>query len=89
MLAGASYYLCDEAEAAFREYLTLRMRQPRFANARSVRNELERARLRHAHRLASDPELSRTRDDLMRIEALDIRTDPVFSLDASLSAIDE
>jgi probable Rubsico expression protein CbbX len=89
MLAGSSYYLCDEAEVAFREYLTLRMRQPRFANARSVRNELERARLRHAHRLASDPELSRTRDDLMRIEAVDIRTDPVFSLDASLSAIDE
>jgi probable Rubsico expression protein CbbX len=89
MLAGSSYYLCDEAEVAFREYLTLRMQQPRFANARSVRNELERARLRHAHRLASDPELSRTRDDLMRIEAVDIRTDPVFSLDASLSAIDE
>jgi len=89
MLAGSSYYLCDEAEVAFREYLTLRMRQPRFANARSVRNELERARLRHAHRLASDPELSRTRDDLMRIEAVDIRTDPVFSLDASLSAIDD
>jgi len=89
MLADASYYLCDEAEVAFREYLTLRMRQPRFANARSVRNELERARLRHAHRLASDPELSRTRDDLMRIEAVDVLSDPVFSLDASLSAIDE
>jgi hypothetical protein len=39
MLDQASYYLSDEAETAFREYLTLRMRQPRFANARSVRNE--------------------------------------------------
>jgi AAA lid domain len=89
MLADASYYLSDEAEAAFREYLTLRMSQPRFSNARSVRNELERARLRHAHRLASDPELSRTRDDLMRIEPADIRSSPAFSLGTSLSAVDD
>ena len=79
MLDRASYYLSDEAEAAFREYLTRRMRQPRFANARSVRNELERARLRHAHRLATDPQLSRSRDDLMRLEPMDILTSPVFS----------
>jgi probable Rubsico expression protein CbbX len=85
MLGQASYYLCDQAEAVFREYLTFQMGQPRFANARSVRNELERARLRHAHRLAADPELGRSRDDLMRLEPLDILTGPVFSL----SAIDE
>jgi probable Rubsico expression protein CbbX len=89
MLSDASYYLSDQAEAAFREYLTLRMRQPRFANARSVRNELERARLRHAHRLASDPELSRTRDDLMRIEPADILAGPVFSEQTSLSVVDD
>jgi probable Rubsico expression protein CbbX len=89
MLADASYYLSEAAEAAFREYLTLRIRQPRFANARSVRNELERARLRHAHRLAADPELSRTMDDLMRIEPADIRTDPVFSQETSLPVVDE
>ena len=80
MLEQASYYLSDEAEAAFREYLALRMQQPRFANARSVRNELERARLRHAHRLASEPQLSRSRDDLMRLEPGDILTSPIFSL---------
>jgi probable Rubsico expression protein CbbX len=89
MLSDASYYLSDQAEAAFRDYLTLRMRQPRFANARSVRNELERARLRHAHRLASDPELSRTRDDLMRIEPADILAGPVFSEQTSLSVVDD
>ena len=50
--------------------------------ARSVRNELERARLRHAYRLAADPAASRSRDDLMRLEALDILTSPVFSLSA-------
>ena len=85
MLDQSSYYLSDEAEAAFRQYLTIRIQQPRFANARSVRNELERARLRHAHRLATDPAASRSRDDLMRLEALDILASPVFSL----SAIDE
>ena len=85
MLDHASYYLSGEAESAFRDYLTVRMQQPRFANARSVRNELERARLRHAHRLAADPELSRSRDDLMRIEPPDILTNPAFSL----SAVDE
>jgi hypothetical protein len=89
MLAGASYYLSEAAEAAFREYLTVRMGQPRFANARTVRNELERARLRHAHRLASDPELSRSMDDLMRLEPADVRADPGFPLEASLSALDE
>jgi nucleoside-triphosphatase THEP1 len=50
------------------------------ANARSVRNELERARLRHAHRLASEPTLDRSRDDLMRLEPTDILTSPIFSL---------
>jgi hypothetical protein len=43
-----------EAEAAFGEYLTHHMGQPRFADARSVRNELDRARLRHAQRLATE-----------------------------------
>ena len=65
MLDRSAYYLSADAEMAFRDYLTLRMGQPRFANARSVRNELERTRLRHAFRLASEPELSRSKDDLM------------------------
>jgi probable Rubsico expression protein CbbX len=89
MLAGASYYLSDQAEAAFREYLTVRMRQPQFANARTVRNELERARLRHAHRLACDPELTRNMDDLMRLEPADVRAETVVPLDAPLPALEE
>jgi len=72
MLHQSRYYLSEEAERAFRDYLTGRMQQPRFANARSVRNELERARLRHAHRLASDLHRHWTRDDLMRLEPEDI-----------------
>jgi probable Rubsico expression protein CbbX len=72
MLDLSSYYLSHEAVAAFRDYLSLRMRQPRFANARSVRNKLEGARLRHAYRLAADPERHRSKDDLMRLEPSDI-----------------
>jgi AAA lid domain/ATPase family associated with various cellular activities (AAA) len=82
MLGQAQYYFSDEAEAAFREYLTRRIAQPRFAYARSVRNELERARLRHAHRLTADPDRRFSRDDLMRIEPLDIFSSPVFSAPA-------
>ena len=72
MLKQTRYYLSEEAEKAFHQYMTRQMDEPRFANARSVRNELERARLRHAHRLTSDPGRTWTRDDLMRIEPIDI-----------------
>jgi len=87
MLERSSYYLAPEAELAFRDYLTIRMEQPRFANARSVRNELERSRLRHAHRLAADLEASRSKDDLMRIEPADILASPLFATSA-LAAVD-
>jgi len=89
MLDRSAYYLSPDAELAFREYLTLRMGQRRFANARSVRNELERARLRHAFRLAAEPELSRSKDDLMRLEPADILASPLFSLAESMSAVEE
>ena len=72
MLDRTSYFLSDEAKATLREYLSIRMTQPRFANARSVRNELENARLRHAFRLAADPDRHWTKDDLMRLETSDI-----------------
>ncbi|WP_199485414.1 CbbX protein [Actinomadura craniellae] len=51
MLAREGYSLAEEAIPVFREYLDRRREQPRFANARSVRNAIERARLRHANRL--------------------------------------
>jgi probable Rubsico expression protein CbbX len=72
MLERSSYYLSDVAMTAFRGYLSRRARQPRFANARSVRNELESARLRHAYRLAAEPERQWSKDDLMRLEPSDI-----------------
>jgi probable Rubsico expression protein CbbX len=72
MLQQSSYYLSRDAELAFRDYLKGQVHLPDFGNARSVRNELERARLRHARRLAADPHRAWTREDLMRLEAADI-----------------
>ena len=51
MLKQMQYTLSREAEAALREYIELRQTQPNFANARSIRNALDRARLRQASRL--------------------------------------
>ena len=80
MLHKAGYYLSEEAEATLREYLALRRQQPRFANGRTVRNALEAARFRHANRLLADSHRAWTRDELMRIEGVDILADPVPSL---------
>jgi probable Rubsico expression protein CbbX len=72
MITRSSYYLSEDAESAFRDYLSVRRTQPRFGNARTVRNDLENARLRHAFRLATDPERRWSKDDLMRLEPSDI-----------------
>ncbi len=78
MLAEQMYRFSPEALQAFEAYLKRRMHQPRFANARSVRNALDRARLRQANRLfAKGGRISKT--DLMTIEAEDILASRVFS----------
>src|ERR1700694_5135011 len=79
MLERQNYAFSPGAEIAFRELLSRRMTQPRFANARSVRNGLERARLRQANRLVSEQGKLVTRDDLMRIEADDILKSRLFT----------
>ncbi|MGH9070097.1 MAG: CbbX protein [Acidimicrobiales bacterium] len=81
MLADQGYYLAPEAETAMTDYLARRMEQPRFSNARSVRNALERARLRQADRLVSSGARQLSRDDLMRIDADDILRSRVFADD--------
>jgi probable Rubsico expression protein CbbX len=87
MLDHQRYTFSSDAEPAFRELLSRRMTQPRFANARSVRNALERARLRHANRLVSEGR-SATRDDLMRIEAADIYKSRWFTESSDARAVD-
>jgi probable Rubsico expression protein CbbX len=77
MLDKLDYRLDAGAEAALHEYIALRRTQPNFANARSIRNALDRARLRQANRLfaAGAPV---TRDALQTISAADIRASRVF-----------
>jgi probable Rubsico expression protein CbbX len=78
MLAEQMYRFSPEALQAFEAYLKRRIHQARFANARSVRNALDRARLRQANRLfAKGGRISKT--DLMTIEAEDILASRVFS----------
>ena len=80
MLSNMQYQLSTEASLALQEYIVLRKRQANFANARSVRNALDRARLRHANRLfAARSESAVTREHLITIEASDIRASRVFS----------
>jgi probable Rubsico expression protein CbbX len=78
MLAEQMYRFSPEALKAFEAYLKRRMRMPRFSNARSVRNAIDRARLRQANRLvAKGGRISKT--DLMTIEAEDILVSRIFT----------
>ena len=78
LLERQNYRFAAEARTAFEEYLAHRVRQPHFANARSVRNALDRARLRQASRLFADPERVFSADELTTLEADDIRASRVF-----------
>jgi len=78
LLTQQNYHFAPAARAAFAEYLAHRLRQPHFANARSVRNALERARLRQASRLFAESQREFTAEDLTTIAAEDIRASRVF-----------
>ena len=78
MLAQQNYRFGEGAAEAFERYLQLRLQQPQFANARSVRNALDRARLRQASRLFADRQRILSADDLTTIEAADILASRVF-----------
>jgi len=78
MLTKMGYRLAPDAEVALREYIARRITQPHFANARSVRNALDRARLRQASRLVAATGRAVSRDDLATITAADLRASRVF-----------
>lgn len=79
MLAQMQYELTADAQAVLGEYIELRQRQPNFANARSIRNALDRARLRQASRLFAQRGSGLEAKDLVMIEAADIRASRVFA----------
>jgi probable Rubsico expression protein CbbX len=76
MVVGLGLRLSDAARQALGEYLALRRQQANFANARSLRNALDRARLRQARRLLEAGRVDAAM--LMTIEAEDIRASRVF-----------
>jgi probable Rubsico expression protein CbbX len=78
LLEQQNYHFAPDARVAFAEYLEHRTGQPNFANARSVRNALDRARLRQASRLFADPTRRFSAEDLTTIVAADIRASRVF-----------
>jgi len=83
MLSAENYALSPDAEQAFRRYIVRRMSRPRFAHARSVRNGIERARLRHANRVyeALRSGTEPTVEMLRQIEAQDILNSSIFDDD--------
>ena len=77
MLDAGQYRMDEGAREAFAEYVRLRMAQPRFANARSIRNAIDRLRLRQARRLVAAGGVIAA-GDLMEISAADVRASRVF-----------
>jgi probable Rubsico expression protein CbbX len=79
MARGWNYRFDDAARAALREYIAARVRQPHFANARSMRNAIDRARLRQANRLFDDASGTADALALQTLTAADIRASRVFA----------
>jgi len=80
ILAAENYRFSEEATVAFAEYIQRRMQLPFFANARSIRNAIDRARMRQANRLFNCmASMGITKLDLMTLEAEDITASRVFA----------
>ena len=79
MLRDMNYKFSPDAREAFIRYIALRKAQPLFSNARSIRNALDRMRLRQANRLVADLDRVLTVSDIMSLEASDVLASRVFS----------
>ena len=82
MLEAQNYRFTPEARDAFEKYIMARKTQPLFAKARSIRNALDRIRLRQANRLVSRLDRVLTSEDVMSIEAVDVLASRVFAQQA-------
>ena len=79
MVADMKYTFNKESKKAMAEYIELRRKQPHFANARSIRNAIDRARLRQANRVFNNSDGPIGANFLSQIEDVDIRQSRVFS----------
>jgi hypothetical protein len=79
MLEDQQYQLTPDAEVALRSYITKRKERPLFANARSVKNALDRARMRQANRIFDSRGQILTKKELVNLEAADILQSTIFN----------
>ena len=79
MLDEQQYQLTPEAEIALGQYIQLRKEKPLFANARSIKNALDRARMRQANRIFDSRGQVLTKKELVNLEAEDILQSTVFN----------
>jgi Xaa-Pro aminopeptidase len=79
MLEDQQYQLTSDAEVALERYIQKRKEQPLFANARSVKNALDRARMRQANRIFDSRGQVLTKKELVNLEAEDILQSTVFN----------
>jgi hypothetical protein len=79
MLQDQQYQLTPDAEIALTRYIQKRKEKPLFANARSVKNALDRARMRQANRIFDSRGQVLTKKELVNIEASDILQSTVFN----------
>src|SRR6201994_2197887 len=79
MLTEQNYLLSPEAREAFVRYIEIRKTQPLFSHARSIRNALDRIRLRQANRLVSRLDRVLTSEEVTSIEAADVVASPGFA----------
>ena len=79
MLEDQQYQLTPDAENAFRQYIDKRKQKPLFANARSIKNALDRARMRQANRIFESRGQVLTKKELVNLEAQDILQSTVFN----------
>jgi hypothetical protein len=71
--------MTPEAEAALLEYIDQRSKLPLFANARTISNAIDTARMRHANRMFNSGDQVLTKSDLVTIQVDDIRESSLFS----------
>jgi len=79
ILAEQQYRMTDDAEAALLDYIEKRSKLPLFANARTISNAIDTARMRHANRMFNSGGAILTKSDLVTIQVDDIRQSSLFS----------
>nr|YP_009393283.1 Rubisco expression protein [Symphyocladiella dendroidea]ARW61845.1 Rubisco expression protein [Symphyocladiella dendroidea] len=79
MLEEQQYKFATDADEVLLDYAARRMKQPHFANARSIRNAIDRARMRQANRIFSSGDKMLTKSDLITIQSEDIMKSRLFN----------